>query len=178
MFELLMAFAFWPWFLLSALLIGLFLSATSEMTFIAVVSLIIYGAISFLALGVNPMAWIVENPGGALLVAGLYACLGIAWSLFKWSQHLASEDIQQVLKQSRDRFKKNGSMDAVDFRNSIDFPNSATAAHNKSRIVNWIALWPFSVFLFLTYDLLSKAFNGIYEMISDVYESMTNRYIP
>ena len=61
----------------------------------------IYGIVSFFLLGVNPFAWIVTNPGSAVLLVVLYVCIGIAWSLFKWRDHMTSDRIQNGLKECR-----------------------------------------------------------------------------
>ena len=178
MLELLLLFTFWPWALFALLLVGFGVSAATESTLVAAISLIIYVVVTWLAFGVNPVAWIIANPGSAVLLALLYVCVGIVWSLFKWRDHLTSARIQGVITDAKEYFKKKGGTDTKEFRSSEHFPAQATPDHNKSRIVNWIALWPFSAFMFVFYDLLSRFFSRLYDALSGAYESLTSRYIP
>tara|TARA_R110002072_G_scaffold26966_17_gene88469 strand:+ start:1629 stop:2162 length:534 start_codon:yes stop_codon:yes gene_type:complete len=177
MIELLLAFTLWPWVLTLALVGGLMISAATETTFVAFIALIIYAAVARFVFDVTPFTWIIENPGGTLIAAALYVCVGIAWSLFKWRDHLVNPEMQRKLTRGHQEHLAKGGR-SEDFRESQYFPSEAEASSHKTRIINWIALWPFSAFMFVFYDLLSRFFSRIYEALAGTYDRLTDRYTP
>lgn len=176
MTELLLALAFWPWALFLALLVLCTISAYSEITFIGFAALLLFTVVAWWLFDGGPVYWIIDKPGTVIALVIVYACTGGLWSLFKWRSHMVSNATQSALKSAKEKFDKDPKKG--DFIDSVYFPADAMASLNKSRIVSWISLWPFSVFLYVFDDLLLHFFNRIYDILAGAYERITKRHLP
>jgi len=179
MFELLLAFAFWPWVIFILFISCLTMSVWFEETIIAALSLIVYAGLSLWLFGVFPLAWTAETPLYALALIILYCACGMGWSLFKWARHIKSPDIQGRIKSAKLTWSANNpENDPEDFYESAFMIGDAMPSTQKGRIINWIALWPFSLFGFVFKDLVLELFDRLYEMMGKSYERITKSYMP
>jgi len=179
MFELLAAFAFWPWAIFVCLLCFCSWAAWAE-TFVGALMCVVIYSIAVLFLYENgPIIWIINNPLKAFLGIILYGGIGAVWSLFKWRRKILKPSLQEELKSAKERFvRKNPNSNPAEYVNDLNFPRAANEWNNKDQITSWIALWPISIFVFFFDDIILRFFTRIYEMFSGLYRRITLKYIP
>lgn len=177
MTELLFAMAFWPWFWLIAMMVALAASAAFEKLEAALAFLAFYLiVVVWWFYETNPIAWLVEHPAAFFSGVLLYTLIGIAWSLFKWRNHMKSARIQMMLKDAKPRFVESGN--EGDFQSSCYFPLEASSGYQQDRIVAWIGLWPFSVLIYALGDMLVAFGKAIFNRIAGAYDRITARWVP
>lgn len=112
----------------------------------------------------NVSVWPI-NWKSAVLYAGAYLAIGMAWSVARWYLFLIKKRNRLLAKRAK--------MSETEFKesrpNQWDIP---TAAYHKARIISWIAHWPFSMLATLFGDWLAELFSAIYEMLSGLYENI------
>lgn len=179
MIDLLFTLAFWPWVLTVALFGALIFATWRDAFAFGFLALAIYFAVAFFAFGTNPIVWIGDHPGAALVASGAYLAAGALWSLFKWDRRMASPYIQDAIKDARKKYDEMVNFSGErDFYSSVYFPNRAQPSSNKERITTWIALWPFSLAGYFIGEILLRFFERIYDVLSGLYVSITKRHIP
>ncbi len=102
--------------------------------------------------------WIGNHPLESIGVILLYFIAGIVWSLIKWKFFL----VDLVAKQT-----EGSSVYKTDFRLS----------KNKSRIINWMSYWPFSLTWNLVNRPIKSAYKRIFVLVSRTYERMAESAI-
>jgi len=177
MFELLFAFAFWPWLLVLAFLVFCILSALTETFSWAAISLVVFSGIAWLAYDAGPLPWFYQNPWKSMGFIIVYCAIGLLWSLFKWSKRIRSKSMQDALSKAKAKFLKDPDNKDEEFYGSYEFPLNAYPSRNIDRITSWMALWPLSAFLFVFDDLLARLFTNIYEAFSGMFERITKKNI-
>lgn len=95
-----------------------------------------------------------------LIGLGIYAIAGMAWSAWRWFKHIKTK-IEEYTE-LRDNLTQK------DLEQWIGQSYSLTLSHNKSRIMGWIAWWPWSLFWNLTQDF----FTTIYDAMKGIYEKI------
>lgn len=178
MFGLLITFAFWPWILFAALVICLVWASAIEEPIFAGVALAIYVGIAWFVFGTNPLMWIYDNPGSALVAFGLYAGIGLFWAMFKWRNFIVS--MSAVIDHAKKKWVEGNPSESFTkeaFMDSDQFPVEIWLSRNKSRIVNWIWMWPFSAVSYIAYDMLRHFFTWIFDMASGLFRKITASYI-
>jgi len=167
---------FWP---LAIFFVICVVSAAMDSLIAPIIALIVYGIISFIFFDVNLLAPFIQSPIHMLLTVVLYALIGAAWSTFKWRGHMKSDSVQSQITSSRKHYDKDHPEGGREgFIESSYFPESATAGSHKHRLTSWIALWPFSAFLYVFEDLILNFFTKIYEALAGIYRRITETYVP
>lgn len=128
---------------------------------------------------VNPLVWVIQNPGTFLMYGSLYLVVGVVWGIFKWYKFVDQKrDAYEGHVQNFMRMKgltKRESLKNEDvlpdwqryvesrYRGSEIIP---TALRNKGNIMTWMAYWPFSVFWAVTGDLVEWSYTKLYKLVS------------
>jgi len=120
-----------------------------------------------------------------LLTVGLYTLLylatGVVWSFIKWFSYLYRfrDDLREA-KEAHQEYIRTHTMppegeftfsDYMDHRYELrHLRERPTAAKNKSRIIAWIALWPFSLVGTFLNDPVRRICNAIYNRFKSLYQ--------
>jgi hypothetical protein len=102
--------------------------------------------------------WIGNHPLESIGVILLYFIAGIVWSLIKWKFYL----VDLVAKQSE---------------GSTVYESDFNLYRNKSRIINWMSYWPFSLTWNLVNRPIKSAYKRIFVLVSRTYERMSESAI-
>lgn len=94
--------------------------------------------------------------------AGIYVVIGVTWSFAKWFFFLRNE---------RDRIREYNKNEKITPYTGINIPQ---ASKNKSKIIAWMAYWPFSFIGTLLNDPIRKLFNSIFNEFKELYQKMAN----
>lgn len=145
---------FWFWALIlivSAIIIG---CVENEHYPLPTISLLVFGGLYW--------KYIVAAPWQALaIIIGVFAVCGIAWSVFKWNQR-----VNRIVSKYKETYGT-----SLNQSNMARLKTEISVANNKAVLTGWIAFWPWSLLWSLTGDF----FNTLYDAMSNVYQSITNR---
>lgn len=101
-----------------------------------------------------------------LIGLGAYLAAGVGWSFWKWYGFLIS-----ARDDARKSFAANpGGLDWATFAAG----RMPTAARNKQRLINWMALWPFS-FSWWVLTWPRRAFVWLYDRLSTIFDRIAQR---
>ncbi len=155
MIELLSVFVagtFWFWVMMSLAGIIFLTAVEKEKYFLAVCTTIL---LTFMyrqyIFSLSWETWAVGVP--------IYLVAGALWSIFSWHR--------LVVKKIEEN-KTNG-------YTSKHLSSTLAARNFQSRIISWLALWPFSVGWYFVRHLLGDLFKAIYDNLSDTYDGITKR---
>lgn len=111
---------------------------------------------------INVFGWAWGNLGAIIQFTFFYLLLGTVWSVVKWYFYLLK---------IRDEYLT-GSRAGMDqkIEGGMRRPESSFARNNKTRIMGWIAHWPFSIVGTFLGDFLTRIFQTIYEAMSGLYD--------
>lgn len=140
---------------------------------------------------------VIDNPVWALAYIFGYLGLGAIWSFFKWWMML--REVRKKYDVLKVEFLKNkkvtGTVIPDDLKDEwrkhvvgnrcykLRYHYSDIEGHNpivpplsqnKTKITGWMVYWPISVILFFFEDFLSKLFDAIYDMFSNVYQRISD----
>lgn len=187
MFELLFAFAFWPWLFTAVFVVALGFSAAFDDALGPVASIAVFWAACWFFFDVNIFSYVFEHPVNFLVLALGYAFFGVLWSFYKWRRHLTKDHVQKDLMDAKREYAtsfpdKAQAAPLAYLRDPAFRPDSAAPWKNKSRLTSWISLWPVSVFLALFQDWLYEAWTAIwgwvYDSLGRVYERIVEGAAP
>jgi hypothetical protein len=99
---------------------------------------------------------ILGHPIKLLMAIFTYLLTGTIWSIVKWYFFLMNK--KRKIIEERDRYW-----------------NVPQVGEHKSRIITWMAYWPFSMIWTLINDPIKRAFREIYNHISNFMQSISNR---
>jgi hypothetical protein len=146
---------------------------------------------------VDLLGFVKDNTGTALGYAGLYVVCAIPWSFIKWfsflrnyrdqfreykGKFLTSRSIPttasvplDLLPDFKDWLNQNynwrrGDVNLIGLQ-SLERPR---ARQNKSRIVSWMAFWPFSLVGTLLNDPVRRLFTWLFQAFSSLYQRMAD----
>lgn len=175
MVELVLGASIWA-VLATVVFIGLLaISTWQEASAWAFGAAVVYTVFMAWAFGINAYSWAYENPIRLFLYFGGYVFVGVMWSMFKWDRRMASEAVQDAIKDGKANHTRKAIMEP--FRESSYFPKEAMPSRNKERITSWISLWPFSVTGYFIGEIILRFFSNLYNLISGLYENITERHI-
>ena len=100
----------------------------------------------------RPWVWPIEHWLLSVLIVIIYVAAGIAWSVVKWSWHVAEK---------------------VKAGTAAEYLNPARH-ENKGRIVTWMMWWPFSMLWWLL-RWPRQVFNALYDRLSGVFRRIVER---
>lgn len=115
------------------------------------------GFAAWLGAGVNPFTWAWVNAANILQFFLMFWAVGALWSILKWYLYLLKVKERAVRRGTKSR------------------PRESFASNNKSRIMGWIAYWPFSMIGSIFGDFLSRIVKNIYRVLSSLYERMGSK---
>jgi len=140
---------------------------------------------------------IVDNPAWALAYIFGYLAIGAGWSFFKWWMMLRC--VRKRYDELRVKFVKDKKLEdnvipadlKDEWRKHVvshrchkmrygygdiqnDNPAIPPLSQNKTKITGWMVYWPISIVLFFFEDFLSKLFDAIYDMFSNVYQRISD----
>lgn len=92
-----------------------------------------------------------------------YVLVGIVWSLFKWNRYVNAK-IKEVIE-------RYGSWENA--IKSLVIIHEISPSYNKSKLIGWIAWWPWSMF----WDLSGDFFTMLYEGMTNAYQKITDNAI-
>lgn len=135
----------------------------------AVVGGAIFGALLYVQVNVASIFTFL------LYAVPLYLIIGGLWSVTKWYTYV------RKAKRLYDEYGPNDTVVSPYLNRGYAFKKNSNevsidsirphASHNKSRIVGWISLWPFSI----TQTLLRDVFTMIYDFFSGTYDRISRR---
>jgi hypothetical protein len=147
------AFAFGTiWFWLLALIASIVFIASIENDVYAppIITAIFVGALCWKSIAALSWQTII-----IFIIA--YAIAGILWSLFKWYRY-----VNKIAASYKNPIYNN-SYETLKSRISV--------SDNKSRLIGWIALWPWS----LVWSVTGDFFNMLYETMISTYQKITDK---
>jgi hypothetical protein len=148
--------------ILSALAVGTFwfwfTVVISSIIFIASIENDHYATPSILAIVLGALFW--KTIIAIAIVIGIYALVGIVWSLFKWFRY-----VQKISTQFTERYGK--TLTESQLR---DLKNEVRVSQHKARLTGWIAWWPWS----LTWGLTGDLFNSLYDFMVNIYQKIVD----
>lgn len=119
---------------------------------------VIFAAVYWKAIAAFSLNW-----QSILLGVAVYAVLGVAWSMFRWTR---------FVKEKADYYRKQYGT-KLDKSNRSCLASAIDATSNKSRITGWIAYWPWS----LIWNLTGDVFKMLYETLQGVYQKISDRAV-
>jgi len=152
------AIGFW---ILIGLSLVIFTSAVENETF----KFSIVWAALLLFLYYTPIVQVITLK--ALLLIGIvYLIVGTAWSIFKWMKFVHNRDANYRRYIDKNKYTPD---EIVSRRSYLE--SDLSPERNKSKIIGWIAYWPFCLLWSLTRNL----FTGIYDLISEMYSRIVSK---
>lgn len=178
------------WLLCGAAMLMLLLLVEFERSWLAFATLAVTAMLLCIANGaVLPM--LMANPLLAVAGVGAYAMLGAIWSLVKWvllvkdrKEKFLEEKVKRTnsaklhfeKRVGREPDEKELNIEVVDYihkhagsRKDFGMP---IPSHNKTRIMHWMAYWPWSVVNSIVFDFVRRGFKHIYNLLADVYRKI------
>ena len=101
-------------------------------------------------------SWIWHNPGSFIGIFLGYLVLGTVWAIIKWYWFL----LELKRKNQEEKKKKIWGVGNL-------------ARDNKSKIINWMMYWPFS----LIWTGLNDPFQAIYRRLTGTFQAMANKVL-
>lgn len=150
------AFAFgtiWFWLLVTITSIVVIASIENEHYFTPSALVLLLGIMSWKSF--TNMSW----QAIATTIVG-YLIIGIVWSLYKWHRHVTSVIAYNI--------KDSGSWQKATERYAVK--HTIEPAHNKGKLIGWIAWWPWSLF----WNLSGDFFNIVYDGMVNAYQKITD----
>lgn len=160
------AFGTWAFWLVVLALSAVYTIATERDTHgVAIFATLIAAGLcwkSLIALGA--IAWPF-----LLIGVGVYALAGGAWSVFRW------------FKYCREFVTKNPYQGVTDYSNGSGvrltaqeyFSKKLRPSEHKSRLIGWIAYWPWS----LIWNIVGDTLTAIYDALANVYQKTADAVI-
>lgn len=148
----------WFWVLLAVLSIIFIAAIENEKYFVPTLITIGFAGAYWKAFSALSLDWRAVAIG-----VGIYALMGILWSVFRWFKFVKSaageyrKKADGILTQSQ----------LSDLRREIGVSN------NKSRITAWVAYWPWS----LIWNITGDFFTMIYENLEGLYQKIADHAI-
>lgn len=133
---------------------------------------------------VNVLGYVQTHPYHMVSFVAAYIILGIGWSVFKWRNFVLNrlekydEIYNEFLKDNRSRFDPSGNipfelqrvlqrmLEGTTDKSGQTVADVPKASLNKSRIINWMAFWVFSMILYFCKDLVAELFSSIYKLMA------------
>lgn len=190
-----------PWFLIADLLFlaGLVTLVEFERGTVAgIVLAIAFAAFCFFA-AINPLTWVLANPGTLILTILGYGAIGIVWSIIKWFFYTRNDTNQAIIKAAHNSWKDNeskkdtartkeGNLDTrykeiappqtfEEYMKTSASSSLFNPKQNKVRITRWMIWWPTSIIWTLLSDLIINIFNFIYDKLAFVFKSILDGQI-
>jgi hypothetical protein len=184
MLEIFAVGTVWFWLLVTAELALLFLFTEYENGFAATASIVAFlAALQFLG-GVNVIGFALAKPHYLVPLVAPYLLLAVAWGIFKWRK-LVKDRLRQhdelfaeflrdcnlpptttlLPVEYRVAWKKKVDR-TEDYKTGQTVADVPLAKQHKSRIVRWMALWPFSVALYFFKDMVTEIFLALYTRLA------------
>ena len=143
------------WLLCTLLSIVFIACIENDNSWFPTCAVVAFAAIYWKSFAVLAIGWPV-----VIIAALIYVCLGVLWSLFRWTRYV---------KAKGEEFREKHGNNLTDMAR-VDLKYAMSASHNKSRIISWIGYWPWSVLWNATGDffkMLYEGLQGIYKKIAD-----------
>jgi hypothetical protein len=180
MMELFVVGSFWFWVLVIAELVLLFLFTEYENGFAATASIVAFLVVLQFLGKVDIFGFVLTKPYMLVPVVVPYLLIAVCWGVFKWRRL-----VKDKLKQHDELFAEflidcnlhaNTTVLPLEYRpawkkkveGTRNYKTGQTVAdtplvkRHKSRIVRWMALWPFSVALYFFKDMVTEVFVALY----------------
>lgn len=139
--------------------------------------------------------WVVANGVFTLAYVAAYLAVGVGWSFIKWFSYLMG--FRDTFREQKEAFCLKNGLDPKQpvpedrlaqldqhlasnvswgerHRGQLLSRERPRAAKSKSRIVAWMAFWPFSVVGTVLNDPVRRLFNFLYSQFKALYERMSN----
>lgn len=151
----------WFWVLLAVLSIIFIASIENEKYAVPTLITLVFTAVYWKAFSALSLDWRAVAIG-----VGVYAFVGILWSIFRWFKFVKSAANEY-------RSKKAGSENSLTEGQLADLRREISVSNNKSRITAWIAYWPWS----LVWNITGDFFTMIYENLEGLYQKIADRAV-
>lgn len=167
------------WILLTIEFILLLTFTELEKPGLSFFSLIVFGLLlKFFGAG-DVFEWVWEHPREVLFGAGVYLAAGMVWGVVKW-YFFVTKRRDEYLEEKEEFFKRRGTED--DWARStlrMRFLNSKgeltpLARENKSRIIMWMAYWPWSLLWTTINDAVKRIYREIYQAIQRLLQGISD----
>lgn len=153
----------------------------------AAISIVVGGAILYLAGGVNPIPWIVAHPVIDVIAVAGYVLVGAAWGLLVRFALIEADSFKRKVREAKREFcEANGLKEAeevpkekypawVNELRIAGLLQRPTPSNQKGRIYTWMFYWPFSVIWFVIKDPIRRAFRFCYDHLRKVAQRTADR---
>lgn len=156
---------FWNVALVVTWCIALIVCAENQRGYIGLISTIVFFGLMYWITSFSPLSYISKHPFLVLIYIGIYLLAGMAYSILRWDRHIATWRAEY------------DSLDSERHRD-YSFEHRPTASNSKSRIIHWMAYWPWSGLWWLLSDFLTELFSFLYRRLGKVYELIEKRHTP
>jgi hypothetical protein len=165
---------------LIALVVSLECEAFSVTTFAVAL-----GGVALLYLGGSSLsefwATLTSDPARVVNYVLIYLGVGVVWGVTKWFFLLMK--IRDKLVWFRNNYSISGPLSEQQAREFINYSDlrhyggeiPPRVSDSKSRILAWMAFWPFSMPWTLINDPVKRVFNMLYMSIAGALQGMSNR---
>lgn len=146
--SILSFFALWGlgfWLLAGLSSVVFIVAAEKDILPLSIVTTIILGIVYY-----APLKLILGNPIVLAIVFVSWVVIGIIWSIIRWTC---------FLNKIVDKFNNDQMLE-------YEFDKATQLKNNKSRIINWIIYWPWS----MIWNVVGDFFQSIYRAMEGVYK--------
>jgi hypothetical protein len=178
----------WGFWIAAVVLFGVFIGLTENEHWGWATTLFVGIFVGLGLLGAfNLWNFTLNHPGKLLYDVGLYVIAGAFWGALKWyfyckKQRAKYDAAKADFLKARKATELTGALrvewtehlkhtDKYDRYNTISI-EPPVAKENKEKIMNWMYLWPFSVFGTFLSDFIIKLWENIYKWMGGIYDSI------
>lgn len=148
---------------------------------------------------VDVLHYVEHHALQSLAYAGAYVALGVGWSFVKWFSYLMS--FRDKYREVKERFLNTKGLNPagqvpeemmVEYKNwlvstygrwpdkemrQIQLLERPKASNNKSAILAWMTLWPFSFIGTVLNDPIRRLFNFLFNSFKKSYQALADRVL-
>jgi hypothetical protein len=129
----------------------------------------------------------INHPGRLLYDVGVYVLIGCVWGAIKWYFYCKKQ--RKRYEEAKDDFLKSHHVTELTPELRVEWTEKLThqsgyerynlvsikapeAKQNKEKIMNWMYLWPFSVFGTFLSDFIIRLWENIYKWMGGIYDNI------
>ena len=158
-----------------------------------ITSLIIFAILMQFLSNANPLGFLATHWLSSIIGFLFYLVAGAGWATFKWIRFVYAcvdkykEFLAEFVNANNlpvgtivipdnlmEKWQTALSHTYIDGYNYQPLNVVPSVSKNKSRIVRWIGLWPFSMIVYFVKDAFVEAFNYVYSYIANFLQTIAN----
>ena len=173
----------WFWFVIAAACVIMIAAIEFENVGLATISMIVTLATLGYWGDFNVLTYAREHPPWAIGVVAGYFLAGTVWAVCKWWFYVRRK--LEKYGEARDIFFRTNDLpsgpvpeeDKVRFRDHLQYHECGVpqVGEEKSRIMTWMAYWPWSMVWTIVNDPIRKIFRHIFKSIQEFLQRISDR---